>query len=606
MMSLLLPIGLLSLLALPIIVALHMLRIHPQRHVIPSLQHWQNITQRAQGKQRPQLPITLMLALHLLVAACVGLALAAPFLRGVLGEPPQHTAIVIDVSTSMASQAGASTRLALAKERARTLLAELGPQDSASIVLAGPHPRVLVSARSANLSDALAALDTIHIEGNAQPIDQALALAQASIPQQTAYRVVVLSDGYDTRQAAGLSWEVLGSGQDNRAVVTLSERRVANTRQIFARIANYGDKAYVGTVRLYGDQSQIEQAPLELLPNSDSELVWELNNNYDYVSVQIDGQDGQPLDDQAHLVVKPPVASRILLVSNQTALADAVLPRALRAAGATVSMLQSAQYEAQTTALDRYDLVIFDGYTPSTWPELPVWLINPPVGERLIRVSESLFSPEGSPQAQSALFEGLSLEAWDFQVVQQLEAPVWANPWLVLSHEAFDPLPLVLGGTRDSYRTVIWTFDPNNEAIATRLAFPLLVSRTVRELLPNTLPSSLVLGDSPRLDVSDDTVVLVQSPQGAQSQVLASDLQRMLNQAGIYQLRTEERDYLLAVNAGSVGEADLRQAAVNAPAPAEFVMPQQEREQMPGSHLWPWLLFIALAVLMFEWGYSHR
>src|SRR5690606_631577 len=136
--------------------------------------------------------------------------------------------------------------------------------------------------------------------------------------------------------------------------------------------------------------------------------------------------------------------------------------------------------------------------------------------------------------------------------------------------------------------------------------FPLLVSRTVRELLPNTLPSSLVLGDSPRLDVSDDTVVLVQSPQGAQSQVLASDLQRMLNQAGIYQLRTEEHDYLLAVNAGSVGEADLRQAAVNAPAPAEFVMPQQEREQMPGSHLWPWLLFIALAVLMFEWGYSHR
>jgi Ca-activated chloride channel family protein len=102
-MSFLLPLGLLALLALPIIVLLHLLRERRQRVPVPSLLLWAHLPRRIDGERSRRLPLTLLLLLHLLVAALLGFALGGPQIAGALAPNARHTALVIDTSTSMAA-----------------------------------------------------------------------------------------------------------------------------------------------------------------------------------------------------------------------------------------------------------------------------------------------------------------------------------------------------------------------------------------------------------------------------------------------------------------------------------------------------------------------
>ena len=84
-MTFLLPLGLLALLTLPVILLLHLLRERRRRVAVPSLLHWQNLPRKREGERIRRLPLTLLLLLHLLVAALIGLALGWPQLAGALG-----------------------------------------------------------------------------------------------------------------------------------------------------------------------------------------------------------------------------------------------------------------------------------------------------------------------------------------------------------------------------------------------------------------------------------------------------------------------------------------------------------------------------------------
>src|SRR5438552_9674383 len=113
-MTFLLPLGLLALLTLPLIIVLHLLRERRRRVAVPSLLHWLNVPRRREGERIRRLPLTLLLLLHLLIAALLGLALGRPQLAGALNGAARQTVIVLDTSTSMATRedlsGGSSTR----------------------------------------------------------------------------------------------------------------------------------------------------------------------------------------------------------------------------------------------------------------------------------------------------------------------------------------------------------------------------------------------------------------------------------------------------------------------------------------------------------------
>src|SRR5437762_903803 len=169
-MTFLLPFGLLALLTLPLILLLHLLRERRRRVAVPSLMHWLNLPRKREGERIRRIPLTLLLLLHLLAAALIGLALGRPQLAGALGGAARQIAIVVDTSTSMAARDGATTRFAQARDRARAALRGLGSGDRATLIAAGTTARVVGSGGAGELAALNIALDQLRPGGTGTDI----------------------------------------------------------------------------------------------------------------------------------------------------------------------------------------------------------------------------------------------------------------------------------------------------------------------------------------------------------------------------------------------------------------------------------------------------
>ena len=154
-MTLLAPLGLLAaLLAIPIVI-IHMLRPRRPRTTVSSLMHWQGLKTPISATQPWQrLRWSLLFLLQIAVVALLALALAQP------AQVAAHTVFIIDASGSMSSSDGRPDRITDAKERALSLRDEIPENGSASVVVAAPHPTVLLD-KSEDRADFSRAIDSI-------------------------------------------------------------------------------------------------------------------------------------------------------------------------------------------------------------------------------------------------------------------------------------------------------------------------------------------------------------------------------------------------------------------------------------------------------------
>jgi len=606
-MTFLLPLGLLALLTLPVVLLLHLLRERRRRVAVPSLLHWQNLPRKPEGQRIRRLPLTFLLLLHLLIAALIGLALGQPQLVGALGGAARQTAIIIDTSTSMAARDGASTRFALARERARAKLNTMGNGDRVILIAAGPMARVVASG-AGDPTALLAALDQLRPGGTGTDMDGALTLAEAAFDQQHARQVLVLSDGAlppaaARMIAAPLDWQQVGDEQPNRAIVAFAARPNGANVQVYARAANFGATPIQTSLQLYGDDQALGTRNVAIAAGGETELTWTLPARYNQLRAALDGRDALPQDDDGFLSLAPIRPIKALLVSAKP---DA-LRRALAAIpGVSVTVIDPTSYPPAPARAA--DLTLFDSYLPQAWPDGATLALNPPSDSTLITVGS-----RNAPQASSelmrsgALLEGLGLEGVRFGTLRQVQPPAWAVTQLALGDT-----PLILRGRNGAHEIAIWTFDLAASNLPTRLAFPLLVARTVRDLTPPALPASIMAGA--RLALRPDpraSAIDLSGPEGMQTTLVVSSSTTIdaLTLPGFYRVAERAGDETIfrgqvAVNAGAAIESDLRPR----PAPPIVGVDQgaDATPQREVRDIWPWLALAALAVLMLEWGYIHR
>ena len=604
-MTFLLPIGLLALLALPVIVVLHLLRERRRRVAVPSLLHWLNIPRRQEGERIRRLPLTLLLLLHLLIAALLGLALGRPQLAGPPSGAARQTAIVLDTSTSMAAHTGAGTRFAEAQARARTLLRDLRPGDRATIIAAGPVAQLVAEGGAGDIATLAAALDRLRPGGDGADMAGALTLAQATLDPQREHRVVAISDRGPAQAdsaAAPADWLIVGDDQPNRALIGFAARPWGDRLEVYARAANYADAPFRTTLRLYGDERLIDTRDLRLDAGGETELTWTLPGGHATLRAELDGRDAQPADDQGYLAVASAPPVKVLLVSAKP---DS-LHRALAAARTQATLVDPSRY-AEAAAGPAVDMTIFDGFLPGAWPAGAVLAIDPPPGSLLIGVDGlAKPAPDGELVQHGAIFEGLSLGGINFGLVQPVQPLAWATTQLAIGDQ-----PLILRGRSGAHEVAIWAFDLNSSNLPSRVAFPLLVARTVRDLTPAPLPSAIQAG-APLTLRPDPRVTALQivGPDGARTTVAMSPTLMLdtFTQPGFYRIEGPGFGGQVGVNAGSVVESDLRQPDSAQPEqPPQFTAPAQAKdEQLRALDIWPWLALGALALLMLEWGYIHR
>lgn len=637
-MTLLVPLGLAALLTLPLIALLHLIRERRRRVAVPSLLLWQHLPQQPSREQRRRLPLTLLLLLHLLVAALLALALAQPQWLGALLGGNRNLAIIIDTSTSMNARDGGLTggaRLDQARARARALIDGMGRDDTITLIAAGPQVRLLEQGNVESNGLLRAALDDLTANGAGTDIAAALTLAHAALDGSRDGRIVILSDAAfppPNLQAANLArfpieWQTVGGPTANRAVVILAARSrgaaegtTGNSAvQVYARVANYDDSPFQTSVRLFGDDRLLGTRLVNLSGAGEAELTWTLPPGIAVLRVELEGQDALPADNRAYLSLNQTRPINAVLVSAT----PGRLERALRAVpGLNLTLLDPAEYVGMPA--DAVDLTIFEGVLPERWPTGGVLAINPPAGSNpLIAVQPARPQPANLPApaaiattASGGFLDGVSLGGVSFGPLPEVTPPPWAATAL-----AAGETPLILRGRADQSEVAIWTFDLAQGNLTSRLAFPLLVARTVRDLTPPPLPASLLAGAPLDLQSSPRATALeLRAPDGA-VQTIALDATAggrapavTLEQAGIYTLVERTGDTVLytgriAVNAGSALESDLRPrplpvAAGGQPAPGLSALGAPEgREEQP---LWPWLVALALLALFVEWGYVHR
>jgi hypothetical protein len=149
-MSFTTPLGLLALLALPAVVALHLFRNRlPDRRVAALFLFAEQSLIAGAGRTRTRLLRTASLWLELLAALLLALWLGGLSFGGTAA---QHVVVVLDDSASM--QAGGHAR---AQQELRTRLGRLGSGDFVSVLRTGERPEVLAGPR-ARAADAEAAL----------------------------------------------------------------------------------------------------------------------------------------------------------------------------------------------------------------------------------------------------------------------------------------------------------------------------------------------------------------------------------------------------------------------------------------------------------------
>jgi hypothetical protein len=293
--------------------------------------------------------------------------------------------------------------------------------------------------------------------------------------------------------------------------------------------------------------------------------------------------------------------------------------------GIELIVIAPGNYNPDQAPAAEADLTVFDKTLPARWPSGGVLVIHPLQGSSpLLEIGSpfDLNAGERRPALRSAssadgvtnrLLDGLSLDSVNFGIVSDLQTPAWATVPL-----AAGEVPLILRGRVEQSEIAIWTFDLEDSNLTERLAFPLLVARTVRDLTPMPLPSALLAGEPLPLQPSPRTTsIVVQPPEGESGQVVVSPTVQLdlLAQPGIYTIVERTLAETLyeghtAVNAGTPIESDLRPRSIppdlgmtGATTAAAADGEPVRRERQP---VWPWLAVAALIVMVVEWVYVHR
>ncbi len=241
-----LPLGFLSLLAIPGLVAIYLLRTRSRRYPVSSLMLWANQQQARQGGLRVErLHTPLLFFLELLAIILLAIAAAAPIIRTMRGAMP--LTVVLDDSFSMLAGVGETPQ----SRAIAALEEELAPQRfnplanrryAVRYVLAGTEPQVLKEpARTAD--EAIAQLDAWQCFSPSADLDAAVNFA-AELGGEKALILVLTDEPPPQILGVGrMQWWAFGIPQSNVAFVNATRTATDAGERCLLEITNLSSHA---------------------------------------------------------------------------------------------------------------------------------------------------------------------------------------------------------------------------------------------------------------------------------------------------------------------------------------------------------------------------
>lgn len=500
-MPFLAPLAIAGLAFIPLIVAFYMLRLRREERTVSSTYLWQQLVRDVEANAPWQrLRRSLLLLLQLLLVLILVLAAARPFLERPAGLA-RDLVLVMDASASMGATDAFPDRLTAAKRAAAEALAELPSDGRVSIVAAGETARVVAN-EVGDRGRAVSLIEDIALSNGTGDMTEALRLADALAARARGAQILVVTDDAGRpaptlRTKAPIRVLPIGRDRHNQAISALAVQTGAGgvKRSLFVSVANLDTSAVSRRLQILADGQAFTARDLFIDPLTQTQVIIdELPAGTSVVEARLaaipgDGAEGSgsdagasgpadqlAADDAAWAIVPSDRLQRILLVGP----GNVYLQNALSLLPNVELYGTTGEDYASTTGLEAFDLIVFDGFLPTTLPAKPILAIAPPRTSELGTVAGTLQQPGiGRVAPDEPLLRDVDLTRTHVARAQRMELPTWARSVIPGPAQA----PLLYAGARDGLPTAVLAFDLRQSDLPLQVAWPILVANLSGELL---------------------------------------------------------------------------------------------------------------------------
>ena len=305
------PLGFLSLLAIPGLVAIYLLRTRSRRYPVSSLMLWVNQQQARQGGLRvDRLQTSLLFFLELLAIILLALAVAAPIIRTTRGAIPLM--VVLDDSFSMLAgtdETPKSRAIAALEEQlaAQGFNPLANSRYAVRYVLAGTEPQMLNEA-ARTTDEAIAQLEAWRCLSPSADLEAAISLAAELGGPKTL--ILVLTDELPSQilGADRMQWWAFGIPQPNIAFVNATRTAVDSGERCLLEITNLSPRARNTELVVESEDAATQEAfsplhrsNLEIGPRGTRRIFLNLPPKTPLVRARI-GDDALAIDNEVMLL----------------------------------------------------------------------------------------------------------------------------------------------------------------------------------------------------------------------------------------------------------------------------------------------------------------
>jgi Ca-activated chloride channel homolog len=602
-MSFLSPLALaLFALSLPLVL-LYFLKVRRRERMVPSLLLWETSRRDREASAFFQrLQRDPLLILQLLALLALTLALARPVVT-VMGHGAQKTVVVLDASASMKARDVSPSRFDAAKAAAARLVRGLGEGSEVMVIEAGVQPQV-VAALGRDRDRAAAAIHGAQARDVPTRLGDAIRTARALVGDDQTAEIHVFTDGAfalpENAETADprVRWTGVGRRGHNVGITSLAVRKNyygSFDYQAFLSLVNYTAQTQTFPLTLTIGGDTIARKPVTLEPNVRRSVIVPFSHaGGGVLNARIAIDDDLDSDNVANAVLPPPRKIQVLLVSPGNLFVEKVLKTDPHVD------LEVVTPEEYPGGMGSFDVVVVDSTNPTRVGPGRYIFVNGLPGDVPMQVLGRIERPIIMDWDRThPVMRHVELARVAIEDALRLR-PLAAGRALVESVGG----PLIYALEEADRKAVFVGFDLFKSDFPLRVAFPLIVSNSLRWLHPAGLDQSslqFAAGQPVLLPVEHGvTAVTVTTPSG---RTVKGDVTRGMasftetDEIGLYTFRTSKGDVRIAVNLMDAAESDIAPrplpAAAGPVSAAGAAVPVQRE-------LWPLLVAIAVVLLLLE------
>ena len=616
---------------IPVVVALHFLKLRRHPRLVPSIMFWRSTDEDRRAnipfQRLRNLLLPLLQVLFLLLLIC---SVARPALRRP-GFMPGKAILIVDNAASMSAIERGETRLTLAKRAAQQYIKEITTSGGLMLMVTNSSETYIQQTFTTDTSKLHRAIEDIaqtHAPRNLRPVFDA-ATRYADSRQD---KIVFISGTFENLPDVPLPIQKIGVGgnAENIGIVRFSVEMLADRYEVLIGIQNFTE-----SLREFDVQLAVEAVPLDdrtvSIPPSETKSVLFSGDPSGLagkvLSAHLDVDDPFPLDNSAWALLSPVPALQILLVSDNR---KSLLPELLKSYGDHVQldMVDPVDYHGTGDA----DVAIFDGGTLAgreafgdffevasgtalgfiaPGDNLPFTREDAPV-VKTERIPVRVIQEDGN----HPLMENVSLQGIRVSESTHRELPLWGHSLVETEKGAL----IWIGSTQDT-RLLVFEFDAFNPEISnfalTIPDVPQFIYQCLAWFEAGTAPlqplqsqeggtrHAFRTGERVRVALAREGRTLqVQKPDGTTVGV-ENSIYTETDQIGVYTLFADD----VRLERFTVNLLNATESALSSSPTVSVAEPSMEVAgglQPMAQEIWRWFAFSALLLLVLEWWFYHR